>query len=52
MTLDKLRYFLTDHIERYSFTYENLKLLIHPSIANYRDLLNKIEDYIELMHKI
>lgn len=52
MTLDQLRYSLTEHTEKYFFIYENLRLLIHPSITNYRDLLNKTEDDIELIPEI
>lgn len=52
MNLDKLRYSLTKHTERFFFTQENSRLLIHPSITNYRDLLNKIDDNIELMPEI
>ncbi len=52
MVLDKLRYFLTGHTERLFFNYENLRLLIHPSITSCNDLLNKLEDDIELMPKI
>lgn len=52
MNLDKLRYYLTKHIEKYFFTYENLRLLIHPSVTSNRDLLNKLEDDLELMPQI
>ncbi len=52
MTLDKLRYSLTEHTERYFYTDDNLRLLIHPSITSNSDLLNKIEDDIQLMPKI
>ena len=52
MTLDKLRYSLTKHTEKFVFTYENLRLLIHPSITNYGNLLNELEDDIELIPKI
>lgn len=52
MTLDKLRYLLTEHREKFFFTYENFRLLVHPSITGYRDLLNKLEDDINLMPEI
>ena len=52
MNLDKLRYYLTEHTEKCFFTYENLRLLIHPSITSHSDLLNKLEDDIELMPEI
>lgn len=52
MNLDKLRYYLTEHIEKYLFTCENLRLLIHPSVTSNRDLLNKLDDDIELMPEI
>lgn len=52
MTLSKLRYFLTSHTERFFFTYENVRLLIHPSVTEYEDLLNRIEDDIKLMPAI
>lgn len=52
MALDKLRYYLTEHTEKFFFTYENLRLLIHPSVTSHWDLLNKLEDDIELMPKI
>lgn len=52
MPLDKLRYSLTDHTEKLFFSYENDKLLIHPSITQYRDLLNRIDDDIEIMPEI
>ena len=55
MTLDKLRYLLTNHIERVMFTYDNEKLLIHPSVKendDFYDLLNRIKDDIELMPEI
>lgn len=52
MSLDKLRYLLTEHRERkFISAYENFKLLIHPSINNY-DLLNRIEDDIKLLPEI
>ena len=53
MALDQLRYKLTAHRESFSLTssYENFKLLIHPSINNY-DLLNRIEDDIKLLPEI
>lgn len=52
MNLDKIRYYLTEHTEKFFFTYENLRLLIHPSVTSHRDLLNKLEDDIELMPEI
>lgn len=52
MSIDKLRYSLTNHIEKYFFTYENLHLLIHPSIPNCGNLLNELEDDIKLIPKI
>lgn len=52
MAVDKLRYFLTEHRERFFFTYENLYILIHPSISGYSDLFNKLEDDIALMPEI
>lgn len=52
MDLDKMRYLLTDYTEKFFFTYENKRLLIHPSVAKYKALLNKIEDDIELMPEI
>lgn len=52
MSLDKLRYSLTEHRERiFISAYENFKLLIHPSINNY-DLLNRVEDDIKLLPEI
>lgn len=51
MDLSKLRYYLTKHTERFLFTCENFRLLIHPSVTNY-DLLRKIDDDINLMPKI
>ncbi len=52
MLLSKLRYILADHTEKFLFTCENLRLLIHPSITSYRDLLNKLEDDIKLIPEI
>lgn len=54
MALDKLRYSLTEHRESFSLisSYENFKLLIHPSITKYDDLLNKVEDDIKLLPEI
>ena len=52
MALDKLRYYLTEHTKKFFFTYENLKLLVHPSVNSHWDLLNKLEDDIELMPEI
>lgn len=52
MSLDKLRYSLTEHRERiFISSYENYKLLIHSSINNY-DLLNRVEDDIKLLPEI
>ena len=52
MALDKLRYSLTDYKERiFMYSFENFKLLIHPSINNY-DLLNRVEDDIKLLPEI
>ena len=52
MSLDKLRYLLTNHTEKLFFTYENYKLLVHPSVTQYRNLLNRIDDDIEMMPKV
>ena len=52
MDLDKLRYSLTQHIEKLAFTYENFKLLIHPSVCGQFDLINRIMDDIDLMPEI
>ncbi len=52
MALEKLRYSLTEHTARFFYTYENLMLLVHPSVCDYRDLLNKVEDDIHLMPEI
>ena len=52
MPLDKLRYLLTEHIEKFMFTTDNYKLLIHPSVKRYSDLLNRIMDDIDLMPEI
>lgn len=52
MSLNKLRYSLTEHTEKFFFTYENFKLLIHPSVMDTRDLLNRLEDDINLMPEI
>lgn len=52
MSMDKLRYALTEHIERLFYVYENRKLLIHPSITGQSDLLNRLLDDIELMPEI
>ncbi len=49
MDLDKLRYSLTQHIEKLAFTSENFKLLIHPSVCEQFDLINRIMDDIDLM---
>lgn len=54
MSLDKLRYFLTDHIESFSLisSYKNFKLLIHPTVGRYVDLINRVEDDIKLLPEI
>ena len=52
IALDKLRYLFTEHIEKFMFTIDNYKLLIHPSVKNNYDLLNRIMDDIELMPEI
>lgn len=52
MSLDSLRYLLTEHTEKFFFTYENFRLLIHPSVTCDSDLLNKLEDDINLMPEI
>lgn len=52
MSLDKLRYSFTEHRERiFISSYENFKLLVHPSIDN-DDLLNRLEDDIKLLPDI
>lgn len=52
MSLDKLRYSFTEHRERiFISSYENFKLLVHPSVDN-DDLLNKLEDDIKLLPDI
>ena len=52
MSLDKLRYAFTEHRERiFISSYENFKLLVHPSIDN-DDLLNRLEDDIKLLPDI
>lgn len=51
MELSKLRYSLTQHTEKFFFTYENLRLLIHPSVGQ-MDLLNKLMDDLELMPEV
>jgi len=43
ITLDKLRYLFTEHIEKFMFTTDNYKLLIHPSLKNNYDLLNRMQ---------
>ena len=52
MNVDKLRYSLTQYIEKFMFTYDNFKLLIHPSVYKQDELLNKIMDDIDLMPEI
>ena len=52
MSLDKLRYAFTEHKERiFISSYENFKLLVHPSVDN-DDLLNRLEDDIKLLPDI
>lgn len=52
MSLNKLRYSFTEHRERiFISSYENFKLLVHPSIDN-DDLLNRLEDDIKLLPDI
>lgn len=51
MPLSELRYTLTQHTVRFLLTYENFRLLIHPSIEDI-DLLHRLEDDINLMPKI
>lgn len=53
MSIDKLRYSLTNHKESFSLIsdYVNFELLIHPSVKN-SDLLKKIEDDINLLPDI
>lgn len=52
MSLDKLRYVFTEHRERiFISSYENFKLLVHPSVDN-DDLLNRLEDDIKLLPEI
>lgn len=43
MSLNKSKYSLTEYTEKIFFTYENLRLLIHPFITNYIYLLNNLE---------
>lgn len=52
MNLNKLRYFLTEHKQRVLFTYENLRLLAHPSTTIYRNLLNEIDTDIDAIPEI
>lgn len=52
MVLSNLRYLLTKHTEKFFFTYENFKLLIHPSVIDYEEVLNRLEDDINLMPEI
>ena len=52
MDVDKLRYSLTQHREKLMFTYENFELLIHPSVCEQFDLINRIMDDIDLMPEI
>lgn len=52
MSLDKLRYAFTEHKEKnFISSYENFKLLVHPTIDN-DDLLNRLEDDIKLLPDI
>lgn len=54
IALDKLRYLFTEHVEKFVFTIDNYKLLIHPSVKNNKnnDLLNRVYDDINLMPDI
>lgn len=50
MTVAELRYVLTEHKQSMSiFSYRNFKMLFHPEIINYIDLLNRVEDDINLI---
>lgn len=52
MSLEKLRYSFTEHRKRiFISSYENFKLLVHPSIEA-DDLLNRLEDDIKLLPEI
>lgn len=52
MSLDKSRYAFTEHRERiFLSSFENFKLLVHPSVDN-DDLLNRLEDDIKLLPEI
>ena len=51
MRLDKFRYSLTEHVEKFMFTYDNFKLLIHPDIRN-NELIERLKDDINLMPEI
>jgi len=52
MSIDKLRYLLTEHRERiFLSSYENVILLVHPYIDS-DDLLNRLEDDIKLLPDI
>ena len=42
MRLDKFRYSLTEHVEKFMFTYDNFKLLIHPDIRN-NELIERLK---------
>ena len=52
MSLEELRYSFTEHRKRiFIYSYENFKLLVHPSI-DADDLLNRLEDDIKLLPEI
>jgi len=52
MSLEELRYSFTEHRKRiFISSYENFKLLVHPSIEA-DDLLNRLEDDIKLLPEI
>lgn len=52
MSLEELRYSFTEHRKRiFISSYENFKLLVHPSI-DADDLLNRLEDDIKLLPEI
>ena len=51
MSIENLRYSLTEHMKRVLFTYENFKLLVIPEFF-YLDLIRQIDDDIELMPDI
>ena len=51
MSIENLRYNLTEHMKRVMFTYENFKLLIHPEFFT-SDLVERLEDDLDLMPEI